>query len=746
MTNLCAAFVLLLQIAQPGATLRGAVLDRDGGSPLAGVIVQVQGTGLTAVTDARGRFEILGVPSGRRTLYVSLIGFILVKRTVQVDAGGALDVTIALAEGTGTYSEDVTVRAARFPEQEPSVASQQTLGSADILNLRNLLTNDPMRAIQVLPGVTTGDDFRSEFAVRGSGFSHMVFTFDGIPTTFLLHTVQQVRDGGSIAMVNGDVLSGITLLNGSYPQRYGNRLGAELDFVMREGSRERTQTRVSVSGTDASIVAEGPIGARKAGSWLVSARKSYLDFLLRKITDEDDFGFSFADTQAKAAYDVAPAHRIDLTVVAGRSTLDQSGLSTGRNFLEFGRNTAWLASAAWRFTPSPSFVMTQRLAYARQTYRNTNPTGIALGEGGGRDLTWRADVTSGYRSLQLEAGVQIQGQRRDEHRVRVLSATSRAVIEEYDRGATLSGLYFQVRRAGTRASGSAGLRVDHWSITGDAAVSPWVLGDVRLGRGMKLRAGAGVHSQFPPFEASVGQQTVRFPDLLVTPERAYHADIGIEGSVGASARWQVTVYNREERDASRRRGAEARAHQGAFQGGSSNAPWVTSLDGYARGAELLLQRRAASGLSGWLSYSYGVNRYDDRVTGESFDGDFDQRHTFNAYGMYRLTSRMNVAARLRSGSNVPAPGYWEERNGEYFLSDRRNLLRVPPYARLDLRGSRTYNFKSKRLTLFVEIINALDRENARFVSPDIDVRTFRASGLFESMLPRLPSAGILIEF
>ena len=58
--------------------------------------------------------------------------------------------------------------AGRFREQEKSVPAQQTLGSADIQNLRNLLTNDPMRAIQVLPGVTTGDDFRSEFAVRGS--------------------------------------------------------------------------------------------------------------------------------------------------------------------------------------------------------------------------------------------------------------------------------------------------------------------------------------------------------------------------------------------------------------------------------------------------------------------------------------------------------------------------------------------------------------------------------------------------
>ena len=192
--------------------------------------MRLQDAKQAVTTDDAGRFELTGVAPGRRTLYVSVVGFILVKRGVEIAPGGTLELTIALSEGTGTYTESVTVAGERFPEQEKSVPAQQTLGSADIQNLRNLLTNDPMRAIQVLPGVTTGDDFHSEFAVRGSPFDRMNFTFDGIQTSFLLHTVPQVQDGGSIAMLNGDILDGITLLNGSYPQRYGNRLGARARF------------------------------------------------------------------------------------------------------------------------------------------------------------------------------------------------------------------------------------------------------------------------------------------------------------------------------------------------------------------------------------------------------------------------------------------------------------------------------------------------------------------------------------
>jgi hypothetical protein len=80
--------------------------------------------------------------------------------------------------------------------------------------------------------------------------------------------VQQVHDSGSIAMVNGDVLEEITLLNGAYPERHGNRTAAEIDFLMREGSRDRVQSHLSVSAIDASGVVEGPLGGSKRGAWL----------------------------------------------------------------------------------------------------------------------------------------------------------------------------------------------------------------------------------------------------------------------------------------------------------------------------------------------------------------------------------------------------------------------------------------------------------------------------------------------
>jgi hypothetical protein len=742
-----AARTAAAQEAPPGlqsGTIRGVVLDRADGSPIADVSVRLQDAKETVTTDDAGRFELIAVAPGRQTLYVSLVGFILVKRTVEIAPGATLELTIALSEGTGTYTERVTVAGERFREQEQSVPAQQTLGSADIQNLRNLLTNDPMRAIQVLPGVTTGDDFHSEFAVRGSPFDRMNFTFDGIQTSFLLHT-PHVQDGGSIAMLNGDVLDGITLLNGSYPQRHGNRLGAALDFHMREGSRDRSQIRLGVSGTDASIVAEGPLGGRKAGSWLVSARKSYLELLLKQIAEEgDNFGFGFSDVQSKLVYDVSSAHRLELSLVAGRSGLDQPSDPDELNVVNDGRNRAALVNAAWRFTPSPSFIVTQRIAVAAQKFENTNTAGFELADGAGRDLTWRADVNAaGPSSLTFDGGTQLQWQQR-ENVERQLGPLGRPfLVTSHDADAQLASGYLATRWSpGARVSVSAGARLDRWSLTDDTEASPWMQAEVRLSRSLKLRGGAGIYRQFPGFEEVTGLHA----GSGLAHERAYHTDLGVEQTIGSSARWQVTLYNRKERDVLRLPGAELRMEDGRLVGLAPDARWINALDGYARGMEVLVQRRSANGFTGWVSYSLGFNRYHDRTTGESFDGDFDQRHTFNAYGLFRITNRFSVVGKLRTGSNVPAVGYWEERPSGVFVGSTRNLLRVPLYSRLDVRANRTFNWASKRLTLFVEVMNVLGHDNVRYEQPGVDVRTGRAFGLFNSMIPLVPSAGVLIEF
>ena len=122
-----------------------------------------------------------------------------------------------------------------------------------------MVADDPMRAMQALPGVATGDDFQAQFSVRGSAFRHVGLVIDGTPAPVLLHAVRGAEDTGSIAMINSDVLSRATLLTGPHALRHGDWLGATLEFDVREGARDRLISRAAVSGTNASVAIEGPL-------------------------------------------------------------------------------------------------------------------------------------------------------------------------------------------------------------------------------------------------------------------------------------------------------------------------------------------------------------------------------------------------------------------------------------------------------------------------------------------------------
>jgi hypothetical protein len=96
-------------------------------------------------------------------------------------------------------------------------------------------------------------------------------------------------------------------------------------------------------------------------------------------------------------------------------------------------------------------------------------------------------------------------------------------------------------------------------------------------------------------------------------------------------------------------------------------------------------------------------------------------------------------------ATIPLAGYYENRDGAFYVGTERNTERLPYYARLDIRGDRAYDFNNWRLTLFAQVLNALNRENKRRrpqrIGPELEHTRF-----YQSMLGLTPTVGILIEF
>lgn len=727
---------------QPAAVIRGSVVDERTDQPLARVLVRLADTEHAATTGPDGRFELREVRPGDYTITVSVVGYALLRKPVTVAAGAALEFTFVLTAGSGTYEERVDVVAPVFEKREPGSVAEQTIGATELQDLRGLVADDPLRAVQALPGVTATDDFSAEFSARGAGPRTTGILLDGIEATaVLLHSIEGRDDSGSIARINSDALSRASLMLGSYPQRTGDRLGPQLEFVTRDGSRDAFHLRGTVSLIAAAGIAEGPLAGGR-GSWLASVRQSYLDWIIRTLYDDFNSFLGFTDAQAKVVFDLSPRHQLSLTVLGGRSHYEESHTTPGPNTLTDANSSGGMAVAGLR-SAGGSWVLNQRLFLLANQYRNERADGVELDSGRYGDIGYRADLSRvlGGR-VTLEAGGDLQQVALREfswaydNRV----PPRRATLESFDQRALRAGAYGNLRwQAVPSLLVTAGSRVDTSAAISQTTASPWVQVEQRLAKGVVLRAGSGIYRQVPSFEHIYG---VHGGGEGMTPQRAYHVDLAVEQILGARTRWQVAVYDRDERGAVFASGLEPRA-AGAQVPYNPLAKFGNRLDGFARGAEIVLQRRDPNGLSGWVAYAYSRSRYTDPATGETFDGDYDQRHTLNVYGSLRLSSRTTVVAKYRVGSNIPVRGYYrptglEDSDGlpTFVLGTERNAGRLPTYARLDLRLNQVFNFSTRRLTLFAELINVTNRTNAGL----------SGGRNIEKLLPFIPAAGFLVEF
>jgi hypothetical protein len=723
-------------------TVRGIVVDARSAAPLPGVLVRVAAADRAAVSDADGRFELGDVPAGVTEIMATLVGYSLARPEIDVPPAGILEVAIVLSDGTGTYAEEITVTGDRFRGGATGVPAAMLLNSADLLELRGVLSDDPLRAVQALPPVMTGNDFRSEFSVRGTDFRHVGLTVDGMGHGWPVHTVRDDLSGGSVALINGDVVDTMTLVTGVYPQDRPARTGAWLDMSIREGSRVKTQAHGAVSMTSASLVMDGPVGSAQRGSWLVSARQSYLQWLLQRIDPEGSTTFGFSDLQGKLVFDVTPRQQVQATVVSGRSLLEQDRIEPDVNFVRRGSAHASMLVLGWRSTIGESAAASQQFAVTGYSYLNGTVSGTTIAGGSGTEISYHADVSMAVRPQTiLRFGTHLERQSADQEATRFIGLGTENWIprtESIDGSRALASAHARVSHSfphGVAVDG--GLLFTHSS---SSEASPWLTATLPLGS-VALRAGAGIYRQHPGLDQTVGS----FAGADVRPERSFHADAAVEYAWRPETRMQVAFYHRRERDALRLEGDEYQLVQGVVRTPSLTPLWANALAGTSRGVELMVQRRAAAGLTGWVSYAYSHTRYEDRLTREAFPSDYDQRHTFSAYGQYRVSPVTSFSAKFRFGSNFPIPGYFERRNGGLFVGSERNTQRLPTYARLDVRANRAFNFETRRLTLFVEIVNLLGRTNYAADAFRV-LSSGEVVGTTQHLFPFLPTAGISIDF
>ena len=486
------------------------------------------------------------------------------------------------------------------------------------------------------------------------------------------------------------------------------------------------------------------MGSGKKASWLVAGRKSYIDWLLRQIDSTTDTNFGFTDGQAKFTFDLTPKQSLRLSVIAGRSVLREVEEQPDVNTLDSAANTTVIGNIQWRYTPSSTFTISQQVYLLNAEYLNRVIDGRTREEGSDRDLTWRGGAEAPKAGHVIEFGALAQSL--DIRRIdRRFTNASEQLAGGCDRRRLVRGGGRYRWTPNPRLSIIPGVRVEHWQLFDQSKASPWLLTEFEIREGTRLRFGAGVQHQ----AATLDNTIFTLPGQQLVAGRAATIEGGVEQRFASVWRLNVAAYHRRDDDLLRLVNADFRIENNRVVQ-PANPNWLNALTGDTNGAEVVLERRSANGLNGWLSYAWNDTQFEDAARAghldETFPSDYDQRHTVNAYVAYRWGGRTSLSARMRYGSNFPITGYIGEDANGYVLSAERNGVRLPAYSRLDLRADRAFTYQKSRLTLFIEVVNATSHDNYREGGFSLNTNTRRIFGPLDSLFPLLPVAGVLIEF
>jgi len=314
--------------------IHGFIRDNQTGEPLPYANVILPDLNRGAVSDIDGYFVISDLPVGTHTLIVSIIGYAKHIQSVQLAVNMDLRLDIRLNQEI-IEGQTIEVSAEREKFKELVATSTVTLDRRAIEVAPSFVEADVFRALQLLPGVQSLNDFSSALYVRGSTPDQNLIMLDGITVYNPMHL------GGIFSTFDTDAIKEAEFHAGGFPARYGGRLGSILNIVNREGNTEEVTGSANISLISSKLLVEGPLPTGHSkflkGSWMLADRRTYFDiiantgwkYLVRprlsgweqKNAPDRVIPYYFYDFQGKINLDIGSDHRLTWSSFYGDDVL-----------------------------------------------------------------------------------------------------------------------------------------------------------------------------------------------------------------------------------------------------------------------------------------------------------------------------------------------------------------------------------------------------------------------------------------
>jgi len=735
--------------ANPGiGRISGIIYDADNREPIPGVTVMMLNRFAGTSSGPDGRFTLNNLSEGVYSLQVSSIGYETVRLdSVIVDGNPSKELSINLTP-RAVPLKSVTVTPGRFSIMGEEAVAKQTLTQQEIRTMPQL-ANDFFRAVSRLPG-TSSTDFSTRFTVRGGEYEEVLVMLDGLQVYEPFHLKD--IDGGAISAIDVAAVQSIDLMTGGFPARYGDKMSGAFEIESRQVPPDQNRFSVGLSLINTNLFAEGKFNQNR-GSWLFSARRGYIDYVLKLAGADDNIKPTYYDFFGKVQYQLNKKHSLSADILHAHDDMKVIGEDEdiGDTLItEYGNSYAWVT--LWsEFNPqlfAQTVVSVGNVDHSRYG-RDVGVWGELLTDATASDeedfqftglkTDWEYEQSD---LLVLKFGSEIQSRKATydyinrDYLYDYISTPDSAYIQftgidsvyaPLEKSGVKFGSYLAGRfRVAEPLVAEIGVRYDHTSYSGDDDLSPRVNLAYNLGEKTTLCAGWGYYYQSEGVhEIMVGDgETDFYPS-----QRAELRVAGIEHEFKGGIRFRVEAYDKVYTNL---RPAYRNSFEDidAFPELENDRTVIFRKNGSSRGIELYLKKDTGGKFSWWSSYAYAKSEEDvdhiyfpDEYVSAYYDVTIptpqDQRHTFYLDMHYRPTNRWQLSTAFQFHSGWPytevilasrdtpdGTVFWLQ-GGEQWGS------RFDSYNRLDLRINRYFPLKKGRITAFIEILNILDQQNVR---------------------------------
>ena len=707
--------------AGPPARLSGQVRATGTRQPVVGARVSALDGGVDLETDVDGRFTLL-LEAGATAVEVRAAGFEARTFNESLKPGEAVEVLYRLPPKGETTWETV-VRARRDTEAPRVELTRVELTEAPGTQ------GDPFRVTMLLPGVAAVASGLAYPVVRGTQPAATGFFLDGVRVPQLYHLLA----GPSV--LAPELVERVDFHSGQVPARFGRLLGGVVEGKLARPP-DRVKASVSVDLLSAGAFVAVPIKPLHLDVAL-AGRFSYTGLIATEVakrvfpsTPENPQPApvaNFQDYQARLEWSPGP----------GRLRLLAFGAADEAGTREQGPRTSGLllssvfhrVDLAWRMPLLGGQAEVGATAGTEQLGLVGSNGGRQFGQFLMRRTVWQGRVRFSRRfdgGLSLDTGADVDRQdvALDIERDPVVAIGGASSLREPQTRGTIAGAFVDAAWRTGRWTLVAGARADVFSLDAGPThlrAEPRAAVQLAAHERFTLRAAAGLAHQAPtvlinvPIADLAGlrdgvQQGARFE---VGADVQLPLSFEVSTSLFYNPLFSAIEYSLEDLLSNRQR---AGAPQGA-------------IPGRAYGFEVMLRRRAEGRFFGWVSYTLLRSERYRRALG--FDGggsiisdettwlpfDFDQAHVVNVTGGVTLPLGFRVSANVHVNTGRPESGVVSSR-AQVASVDPISLTpawvpvslaretRLPPFARLDVRVSKTWTFDDFLLEAYLDVLNA----------------------------------------